>query len=267
MSDYVWAPTRKFAEQTNVWRFMQKLGFDEREVFLMWSREEPELFWDAMLKECGVEWYQPYRSVVRLDRGPEWAEWFPGGRINIVHNCLDRHVKDTRPAILWEAENGERRAVSFAELARDVGRLANALRQMGLDKGDRIAMVMPMTPEVVTVLYAALKIGLVVVPVFAGFGPGAIHDRLADSGARAVFTADGLERRGKRLPLKAKVDEALAGTDVGRVVVMRYRGGDVPWTGRDRWWHDVVQGPEQCETEQMESEDRALILYTSGSTG
>lgn len=268
MSEWVWKPSEQYVESTNVWRFLRKLGFSDREEFLRYSRENLEQFWDAMVKETGIAWFAAYEQVLDQSRGVEWAQWFLGGKLNIAHNCLDRHVSKPNPAMIWEGENGETRTVSFVDLQKETNRLANALRAIGLQKGDRIALCMPMVPEVVSILYAAFKLGVIAVPIFAGFGTHAIATRLHDSGARVVFTADSIERRGKLLPLKQKVDESIKGSSVERVVVLRYRGPSVPLSARDTPYSDLIAGqPDEFETAPLESEDRALILYTSGTTG
>ncbi len=246
----IWEPTREFIQQTNVWRFMRRLGFEDREGFLRFSREEPERFWDELLREMHVEWFTPYRQVMDASRGVEWTRWFTGGRLNIAHNCLDRWSPDPcRTACIWEAENGEHGEVTFAELRADANRVANGLRRMGLAPGDRVALCLPMAPQVLPILYGCLKAGLTVVPIFAGFGAGAIATRLEDSGARVVFTADHLERRGKRLPLLEKIPPIAEHT----IVV----GREPLFAGES----------EAFETLPLDSEERAFILYTSGTTG
>ncbi len=261
----VWTPPQGWTERTNVWRFMRRLGFTRLDDFLRFSRDENERFWDEMVRETGIEWFQPYRRVLDASDGPQWARWFEGGRLNIAHNCLDRHAASDHAAILWEAEDGAARTVSFRELARQTAQLANALHGLGLRAGDRVALAMPMIPEVVTVLYACFKLGLVAVPVFAGFGADAIATRVEDAGARVVITADWLARRGRRLPLKDK----LAGVAAERVIVYRYKGDPVSWDARrDVWWDELLAGqPEECPSAALDSEARALILYTSGTTG
>ena len=245
----IWEPPREFIENTNVWRFMQRLGFADREAFLRFSREKPERFWDEMMREMRVEWFEPYRQVLDMSRGPEWAQWFIGGRLNIAHNCLDRWADSDRIACIWEAENGDVRRVTFAELRNEANRVANGLLALGLEPGDRVALCMPMVPEILAILYGCFKAGLTVVPIFAGFGSAAIATRLEDSGARVLFTADHLERRGKRLPLLEK-------------------------TPKDRRAHDRCRRPPFSRSVRrsspplpLESEARAFILYTSGTTG
>ncbi|HLN02184.1 MAG TPA: AMP-binding protein [Bryobacteraceae bacterium] len=267
---WIWEPSREWTEQTNVWQFMRKLGFTDREEFLRYSRENIEEFWARMVEQEGIEWFQPYGRVLDASRGVEWSEWFPGGKLNIAWNCLDRHVASGNTACIWEGEDGAVRTLTFAQLAEETNRLANAVVALGLVKGDRVALVMPMVPEVVVILYACCKLGLIVVPIFAGFGASAIATRLENSGARVVFTADHAQRRGRLLPLKEKVDQALERpTAVEKVIVWRYKDGDIPWhEKRDLWWDDLLRGRSTTyDSMALDSEDRAFILYTSGTTG
>jgi acetyl-CoA synthetase len=245
----IWEPSREFIEQTNVWWFMRRLGFSHLEEFLQFSREEPQRFWGELMREMRVEWFEPYTQVMDASRGPEWTQWFSGGRLNIAHNCLDRWAGTDRIACVWEAENGAARTVTFAQLRDDANRVANGLRALGLETADRVAICMPMVPEILAILYGCFKAGLIVVPIFAGFGPGAISTRLEDSGARVLFTADHLERRGKRLPLAEKMPRTVEHTiAVGASPIFEGQATDAP-------------------TLSLESEARAFILYTSGTTG
>jgi acetyl-CoA synthetase len=271
-SRWAWQPTQEWSAQTNVWRFMKRLGFQDAAEFLKFSREEPERFWDELSREIGIDWFRPYGKVLDDSRGVEWCRWFINGKLNIAWNCLDRHARGVRakaPAILWEGEDGATRVVSYSHLAGEVNRLAMGLKALRLSPGDRVALCMPMVPEVVTILYACFKLGLIAVPIFSGYGSGAIATRLADSGARVVFTADRIERRGKLLPLKEKVDHAIAGVGtVEKLVVWRYKGGAVDWDWkRDVWWEGLLGEPGECASLELDSEDLALILYTSGTTG
>ncbi len=272
-SEWIWQPDQEFIESTNVYRFMQRLGIGTWQEFIHFSQENIEEFWDEMVQELGIEWFQPYRQVLDTTRGVEWSQWFTGGKLNIAWNCLDCHAGGPvgdRPAIIWEGEDGSTRTLNFRELQLETNRLANALRALDLNAGDRVALYMPMVPEVVVILYACFKLGLIAVPIFSGFGYGAVAVRLQDSGARVLFTADFLERRGRAIPLKERADEALAkGGAVKKVVVWRYKGGEIPWTqDRDILWHDFVRGQsEDCAPLPLDSEMPALLLYTSGTTG
>ncbi len=260
----IWAPSREFIERTNVWRFMQRLGFDDCDAFLRFSREDPERFWGEIMREMDVAWFEPYTRVLDASRGPEWAQWFIGGKLNIAHNCLNRWAATDRIACLWEGERGETRTVTFAELQAEANRVSNALTAIGIGAGDRVALAMPMVPEILSILYGCFQIGAIVVPIFAGFGSGAIATRLEDSGARVLFTADHLERRGKALPLLEKALERLPAT-VEHVVALRYRGGDIG--GHTTWKDFVADQSATAPTAALDSEARAFILYTSGTTG
>jgi len=248
----IWNPTQDWIESTNVWRFMQRLGLHDRDAFLLFSRKNPERFWEEMMREMGVEWFAPYGQVLDSGRGVEWTQWFTGGRLNIAHNCLDRWAESDRVACIWEGENGATRSVTFREIREEAGRVANGLRALGLTAGDRVAMCMPMVPEILSILYGCLQAGLTVVPIFAGFGAGAIATRLQDSGARVLFTADSLERRGKLIPLASKMPPF-----AGDTIVLRTSS-----------WDDFVAAQTPASpTLSLDSEARAFILYTSGTTG
>ena len=248
----IWNPTQDWIESTNVWRFMQRLGLHDRDAFLLFSRKNPERFWEEMMREMGVEWFAPYGQVLDSSRGVEWTQWFTGGRLNIAHNCLDRWAESDRVACIWEGENGATRSVTFREIREEAGRVANGLRALGLTAGDRVAMCMPMVPEILSILYGCLQAGLTVVPIFAGFGAGAIATRLQDSGARVLFTADSLERRGKLIPLASKMPPF-----AGDTIVLRTSS-----------WDDFLAAQTPASpTLSLDSEARAFILYTSGTTG
>jgi acetyl-CoA synthetase len=254
MSDWIWKPTPEFARETNVWRYMQRLGFWDREEFLRYSVDHLAEFWGDLAVELGIEWFAPFSKVLDTSRGVEWARWYIGAKLNIASNTLDRHARGARAnrtAIISECEDGTRRELTFAELAGEVNQVANALRDLDLQPGDRVALVMPMVADVVTVLYACFKLGLVPVLIFAGFGAGAIGSRLRDSGARVVFTASHLTRRGKWLPLVEKVREAAANC-----------------LSVEHIFEELPRGSERhCPSMPMDSEAPALMLYTSGTTG
>jgi len=273
MKNIIWKPTGDYKTKSNITRFMQKHDIKDYDELIKRSTEDTEWFWDAALKDLGVEWYEPYTKVLDDSDGFAWAKWFVGGKMNIVHNCLDRHAKGPRRdklAIIWEGDDGEVRNVSYGQLYEEVNRLANALKSLGIKKGDSIGIYMPMVPEIVTVLLGCLKIGAVAIPVFSGFGPAALASRLEDAEAKLLFTADGSSRRGKPIEIKKEADKAVAMAGaVKNVIVLDRMGLDAPWTdGRDIWWHDIVPNQSaECETEKLDAEDRSLIIYTSGTTG
>src|SRR3984893_15797105 len=253
---WIWEPTQEWIEATNVHRFMRRLGIATCEEFLRFSQEHLEEFWAAMLNQAGIHWFRQYDKVLDSSKGVEWSRWFTGAKLNIADNCLDRYRDSNHTAVLWEGEDRAPREITFAELYLETNRLANALRGMGLREGDRVAMCMPMVPEIVTILYACFKLGLIVAPIFAGFGAGAIATRLENSGARVVFTADSMRRRGKTMPLRTKVEQAVENVQAVEQIISIEQ------------WEDLLRGqPGECETLPLDSEATALLLYTSGTTG
>jgi acetyl-CoA synthetase len=272
-NNIIWKPYGEYKTKSNIRRFMRKHKIKTYEDLVRKSVADTEWFWDAALKDLDIEWYEPYTKVLDDSAGFPWAKWFLGGKMNIVHNCLDRHVQGWRRnklAIIWEGDDGSVRTISYWQLYQEVNRLANALRSLGIKKGDTVGIYMPMVPEIVTVLMACLKLGAVAIPVFSGFGATALATRLNDAEAKLLFTADGSSRRGKLVQIKQEADKAVEMTpSIKNVIVLKRMGIDITWhAGRDLWWHDIV--PQQspvCETEKLDAEDYSLIIYTSGTTG
>ncbi len=232
-------------------------------------------FWAE--QALALDWLAPWTSV--LEWSPPHAKWFVGGKLNVAANCLDRHLESARrnkAAIIWEGEPGDRRVLTYWELAREVGRCANALKALGVKRGDRVAIYLPMVPEAAIAMLACARIGAIHSVVFGGFSAESLRDRINDASAVALITADGGYRRGQVLPLKRFADDALAACpSVRHVIVVRRRpgsDGDESWTtmqeGRDHWWHRLLDAASpQCEPEAMDAEDLLFILYTSGTTG
>jgi acetyl-CoA synthetase len=236
--------------------------------------EDWERFWETQASE--LEWSRPWTQV--LEWKPPHAKWFVGGTLNASVNCLDRHLRGPRrnkAAIIWEGEPGDRRVLTYWDLAREVGRCANALKRLGVRRGDRVAIYLPMIPEAAVAMLACARIGAVHSVVFGGFSAESLRDRINDAGAIALITADGGYRRGQIQPLKRMADEALAQTPSIRhcIVVRRTAAADgessTPMTeGRDHWYDRLVDGESAaCPPEAMDAEDLLFILYTSGTTG
>jgi len=233
------------------------------------AEADVEAFWKRQAEKY-VSWYEPFRTVLEWDL--PFARWFAGGTLNVAYNCLDRHVEAGRGdkvAYHWEGEPGDTRAITYRELLDEVCRFANALKSLGVQRGDRVGIYLPMIPELPVAMLACARIGAAHSVVFGGFSADAVRDRMNDAEARLIVTADEGWRRGNRVPLKANTDEAVAQAPcIEHVVVVRRTGGDVAMQeGRDHWYHELIAGqPATCEPERMESEDLLFTLYTSGTT-
>ncbi len=269
----VWAPSSDYSERTNVWQFMRRHGIASLEDLRQRSTAEPEWFWGAVVADIPVDFFHPYDRVLDTTRGLPWARWFVGGTLNLAHQCLDRHARSERhdqAAVLWQGEDGSARRLSYGELFVETNRLANSLKALGIERGDRVGLFLPMLPETVAAFLACAKIGAIALPIFSGFGAAAVAARLEDCGACALITADGTLRRGGVIPMKSIADEAVAQVpSVRNLILVRRLGIDVPMRpGRDHWWHELTAGADAvCPSEPMDAEDPFLIAYTSGTTG
>lgn len=240
------------------------------------AASDREGFWADQARE--LHWHTPFTKTLDWSN-PPFAEWFADGELNVAYNCLDRHVEagnGDRIALRWEGEPGDQRNVTYAELTDEVKRLANVLQDLGIERGDRVAIYLPMIPEAIASMLAVARIGAVHSVVFGGFSADSLRSRIDDAGAKLVITADGGWRKGKVSPLKPAVDQALADRNgsgiqetVEHVLVVRRGENDVEWTDdRDIWWHDVVpQASSEHEAEAFPAENPLFILYTSGTTG
>ncbi|QTF09877.1 acetate--CoA ligase [Brenneria izadpanahii] len=251
------------------------INADQYQKLYRQSIDDPTSFW----REQGgiIDWIKPYRQVknTSFDPGHIRIRWFEDGTLNVAANCLDRHLAERgdQTAIIWEGDDaGESKTVTYRELHHAVCRFANALRSLGIRKGDVVAIYMPMVPEAAIAMLACARIGAVHSVIFGGFSPEAIAGRIVDSNAKLVITADEGIRAGRIIPLKKNIDEALknpAVTSIAKVIVYQRTGKQGEWVnGRDLWWHDLIeQSDDRCPPEEMNAEDPLFILYTSGSTG
>ena len=259
-------PPAEFSQQAVV------KNLAEYEQLYARAKADPEKFW-ADLATTELHWFQPWDTV--LDWQPPNAQWFVNGKINISYNCLDRHLTTARrnkAALIWEGEPGDSRTLTYAQLHREVCQFANALKQLGVKKGDVVGIYMPMIPEAAIAMLACARIGAPHTVVFGGFSAEALRDRLIDGNAKLVITADGGWRKDAIVPLKEQVDKALADGQVPSVenvlVVRRTAQSITLIEGRDHWWHDLQKTVSaHCPAEPLDSEDMLFILYTSGSTG
>ena len=228
-----------------------------------------ERFWEGFAKE--LDWIRPWKKV--LDWKPPKAKWFVGGKLNASVNCLDRHLagpRKNKAALVWEGEPGDQRTLTYRDLYREVCKFANVLKSLGVKKGDRVTLYLPMIPELPVAMLACARIGAIHSVVFGGFSAESLRDRINDQAAKVLVTADGGWRRGNVVPLKQIADEALEeAPSIERVVVVRRTGRDVRVKdGRDVWWHDLMKtAHHRCAPEAMDAEDPLYILYTAGTTG
>jgi acetyl-CoA synthetase len=259
----VFPPPEEFARKAHI------QSLEQYEALYKKSIEDPEAFWADAARE--LHWFKPWDKV--LEWNLPWAKWFVGGKLNLSYNCLDRHLSGPRrdkAALIWEGEPGEIRRLTYAELHAEVQKFANALKALGIKRGDRVAVYMGMTPELAIALLACARIGAVHSVIFGGFAAHAIADRVNDSSCVAIITQDGSYRRGAEIKLKPTVDEAMAACpSVKHVIVYRRTGSPITMVeSRDHWWHDLVaNAPADCPAEPMDSEDPLYVLYTSGTTG
>ena len=259
----LFAPSEEFAAQSRFKSMAEyQAAWDE-------AKADPEAFWAKQATE--LHWFTPYDKV--LEWNEPFAKWFVGGKTNVSYNCLDKHLDSAtknKAAIIWEGEPGDQRTLTYQQLHREVCKFANVLRSLGVEQGDVVSIYMPMVPELTVAMLACARIGAVHSIIFAGFSAEAIADRNQDASAKLQITSDGAWRRGKQLPLKETVDEALAKSPtVEKCVVLRRVGCDVTMQeGRDHWWDELMDAASaDCPAEPLDSETPLFILYTSGSTG
>jgi acetyl-CoA synthetase len=271
--DIVWEPTPEYIEGANLMRFMRQNGIEDFDELMKRSTEDVAWFTKAVLRFLNINFYEPYSTVLDLSEGIQFPKWCVGGKMNVVHNCVDKHQRSAvrdQPSVVWEGEEGDTKSITYHELYQQVNKAANALRLLGLGKGDAIGLFMPMTPEIVVAMLAIAKIGGIILPLFSGYGAGAVVTRLADADAKALFTADGFFRRGKPLAMKPVADEAAAHVPTLQHMIVLKRA-DIPVemvTGRDHWWTDLIDPqPAEAETEMTSAEDVLMVIYTSGTTG
>ena len=262
--DRLFPPPEEFQSRAHI------NSMEEYERLWNLSKDNPERFWKEQAESL-LDWHKPFTKVLEWER-PE-AKWFSDGEINACYNCVDRHVlagRGDKVALLWEGEPGDERKITYNDLYEDVQKAANLLKSLGITKGDRVTIYMPMVPELTVAVLACARIGAIHSVVFAGFSSEALASRNNDAGSKLVITADGVWRRGKALPLKAAVDECLKDSPtVEKVLVVKRTEQDVQMVdGRDVWWHQAIESqPAKCEPEFVNSEHPLFILYTSGSTG
>jgi acetyl-CoA synthetase len=261
MGEFIWKPSPETLEHANVVRLMRRHGVEDYWALVRRSQEEPGWFWPAAIEDMGLEFSQPWEQVYDDSAGPEWTTWFVGGKLNVAWNCVHRWAerKPEAVAAVFAGEDGSRRETTFAELSRDVTRLAEALVRIGVEPGDRVALYLPMCPDVAVASHACAHVGAVQVPIFSGFAAPAIRERLVDSEAKVVLTADWSLRRGKRLDMLTTVGEAVRGAPSVEHVLT--------WSRETGWGEAVTESPGELPPLDVDSEHPYLLTYTSGTTG
>ncbi|MCS7197136.1 MAG: AMP-binding protein [Candidatus Bipolaricaulota bacterium] len=263
---FAWIPPKEYIERSNIWRFMQKHRVKDYQELVRRSIDEPEWFWDAVVTDLQIEFFSPYTKVLDVSQGIPWAKWFVGGKINIAHNCVEKHAR-ARPkkiALIWEGEDGSVRHVTYQELAEQTNRIAHTLKEMSIAKGDRVGIFMPMIPETVMALMACAKLGAIFTPIFSGFGAQAVAARLNDCEAKLLITAESFARKGARIEMGKIAREAAQLCPTVKDILV-FEGSKVR-VGAETYELTHLQTRE-LPTEQTDAEDPFMIIYTSGTTG
>jgi acetyl-CoA synthetase len=272
-SEFVWHPTPDYVNRAHLTRFMQENNIADFSELMKRSTQDVSWFTGAILRYLDIQFFTPYKQVLDLSRGIAWPRWVVGGEMNIVHNLLDKYINtavEEQVALISENEGGDVDTFTYGQLYKKVNQVANALHSLGLGPGDAVGLYMPMTFEIVAAMLGIAKIGCTILPLFSGYGPGAVASRLADAGAKALFTADGFQRRGKFVNMKSTADQALERVpSIEHVIVLDNTGQlENIIHPRDHRWHDLIEvQPEDAATEVLDAEHILMLIYTSGTTG
>ncbi len=272
-SEFIWRPTADYINHAHLTRFIRHHNLSDFDTLMRRSTTDVSWFTEAVLQYLDIEFYTPYSKVLDLTRGIAWPRWAVGGKMNIVHNLLDKYIGsefEDRVALITEDESGAINSYTYGDLYRKVNQAANALRSLGLGSGDTIGLFMPMTCEIVVAMLAIAKIGGIILPLFSGYGAGAVATRLEDAEAKALFTADGFQRRGKTMNMKTVANRAAAQVQtLQHMIVSNWANLAVEMVpGRDHWWHELVERQStQANTEIVDAEHVLMVIYTSGTTG
>lgn len=270
MSEFAFTPTKEQIENSNVHRLAKKLGFDSFEKLLQKSYDDPEWFWEQVSSDIGIVWSKKFEKILDISDGIAWPKWFVGGKTNIVTSSLERFAKETPNKIAYHfvSEDGTVEKITYSQLEIEVTKLANGLQNVGVKKGDVIAIYLPMIKEAFVAVLAAAKIGAIQTIIFSGFSADSLNIRLQDSKAKVLFVCDGFFRRGKKVSQKKTVVDAIKNTVVEKIFVVPYKGIDnfsdvknsIPY-------YEIANDVSDFPSLQMDSEDPLFILYTSGTTG
>lgn len=272
MSKAVWFPSDDYIKKTRLYQLMSQSGFTSYDDYYKYSISDISSFWDSAIKSLNIEWYQPYDQVLDLSNGIMYPEWFVNGKLNVVHNALDKWALNestkNENALIWESDDGEIVSYTFFELYEEVNRVANGLVALGLKEKDIVTIYMPMIPETVIAMLAISKIGAIFSPAFSGYKSDAVATRINAAKAKYLITADGFKRRGKTINLKTEADKAaLSSPSIEKVIMVKRTNEEVHWTDRDVLWDDLRSNKSTFETRKTNGNDPYMIIYTSGTTG
>ncbi|MFD0771718.1 AMP-binding protein [Bacillus sp. CGMCC 1.60114] len=272
MKQAVWFPTEEYKAKTRLYQWMQSLGYDDYETFYKKSIEDTAWFWGEAERAVGYQWMRPYTEVLDLANGIPFAKWYVDGTCNVVESALSRWIAEddtkAQKALIWEGENGTSKSFTYEELDHWVSCVANGLKHLGIEKGDRVTIYMPMIPETVVAMLAVMKIGAIISPIFSGFASDAVMTRVQAAGSKMIITADGFARRGKTVSLKDEVDKACEHCpSVEKVVIVRHAGNEFTPHDYDISWNVLEKEKPFTHAEEMKSDDPLMLIYTSGTTG
>ena len=271
MSDFEFIPSEKQIQESNIFQFMQKHNISSLEELSQKATDDLEWFWESVDKDIGIVWDVPYTKTLDISRGIAWSKWFVDGKTNIYKSSVEKFAKSNpkKIAYYFVSEDGQTSKVSYSELDSKVSKLANALKSLGVKKGDVIAIYLPMIEEAILAILAASKIGAIQTVIFSGYSSESLHVRLHDCKAKVLFITDGFHRKGKSVSQKQAAESAIKDTFVEKIIVIPYKGVDnFEESEKIIFYDDLVSSQSSlCETEILDSEDPLFILYTSGTTG
>ncbi|AFZ69916.1 acyl-CoA synthetase/AMP-acid ligase [Caldisphaera lagunensis DSM 15908] len=271
---YIWSPPKDLINSANVTEFMEKNKIENYNSLVKKSQDDLKWFWGNLPDWLGLEWFRKFDEVYDTTQGIEWTKWYLNGKINISYNALDRIIKNgfgNKTAMIWYGEDGKVVKLSYIEMLEKVNKLSNYLTEIGVKKGDVISIYAPLMPETVISMYAAFRLGAIANPIFSGFAPDAVAERLKAANSKVLITSDGYYRKGKIIELKKSADEAVERSNVSLKVIVarRFEKSNIPWNdNRDIWFDDAINGKRpEFEAIETDAEDPALLMFTSGTTG
>ncbi|HET9008664.1 MAG TPA: AMP-binding protein, partial [Nitrosarchaeum sp.] len=271
MSDFAFIPTEKQIQTSNIYKFMKKYSISSLQELSQKANQNPEWFWQEVSDEIGIIWDAPYAKILDTTKGIQWSRWFVNGKTNIYKSSVEKFAqeKPDKIAYCFVSEDGTNYNMTYSELDHKVSKLANGLKQLGVKKGDVVAIYLPMIEESILAILASAKIGAIQTVVFSGYSSESLQIRLQDCNAKVLFVCDGFQRKGKSISQKQIITAAIKDTKIEKIIVIPYKGIDV-YEESDKvvFYKQLIQSQNSvCSTEIVDSEDSLFILYTSGTTG